>query len=71
VGDLKEQVIALLKDPSDFDTYDKQASAIISLARADALKEAASLFYGFGDDPFTAASIAAALRVIKDKPACG
>ncbi len=66
MGDLKEQVIALLKDPSDFDTYDKQAAAIISLARADALEDAAV------EAEWAAAfEIARNIRDLKDKPACG
>ena len=36
-------------------------------ARLDALEEAAHLFDGFGDDPFTASSIAAAIRALKEK----
>lgn len=40
MGELKQRVIALLKDPSDFDTYDEQADAIIAVCFEEATRRA-------------------------------
>ncbi len=70
MGDWADEVAAAMFKRA-WDVEAAEIATAIRQARADALEEVAVRFDAFGDDAFTASAIAAAIRTLKDKSACG